>query len=325
MARSNPVIDEILRQGADQPRKFVLAALTTGRVESNFRNLSGGDADSQGWRQERASLYKNPRNLKASVRRFYAEAAKLDRGQSASHLAADVQRPAAQFRGRYAEHLGEAKQILRGGSTGGYETSTTTTKLGGPGSAVDVAAALAAQTPQAPRRTVSAPALPEVLTPQGYTPVSIGAPTADSQPDLKSALDQIAEDKLPSITNTTTTTRSRGGADGGAPVKGSQIKELFWQGQGGVNIKDGKRVAQGFVSGHTDHVHVAAGPKTVDRLGRLAQDMGLRVGENPSFGGVDPVHTGGSYHYRDQAMLATVSEIAEVRRGRSCSGSASAS
>jgi hypothetical protein len=33
-------------------------------------------------------------------------------------------------------------------------------------------------------------------------------------------------------------------------------------------------------------------------LGRLAQRMGLRVGENPAFDPVDPVHTGGSYHYK---------------------------
>jgi hypothetical protein len=73
----------------------------------------GAMDDSQGWRQERASLYKDPRNLKASVRRFYAEAAKHDRGQSVGELAADVQRPAQQFRGRYAQHLGEARQILK--------------------------------------------------------------------------------------------------------------------------------------------------------------------------------------------------------------------
>jgi hypothetical protein len=37
-------------------RKFKRAAVQTGLVESNLRNLNHGDADSQGWRQERASL-----------------------------------------------------------------------------------------------------------------------------------------------------------------------------------------------------------------------------------------------------------------------------
>lgn len=38
---------------------------------------------------------------------------------------------------------------------------------------------------------------------------------------------------------------------------GSQLKELFWNGPGATNIKNGRRVGKGFVSGHTDHVHVA--------------------------------------------------------------------
>jgi hypothetical protein len=297
---ANPVIAEILRQGRNQPRRRVLAALVTGRVESNFKNLSGGDADSAGWRQERASLYRNPTNLKASVRRFYQEAAKLDRGQKVGELAADVQRPAAQFRGRYAQHVGEARKLLgSGGGGGGGSTSTTTTRLGGPGSAVDVAAALAQQAPT-PQRTITAPALPDVLTPQGYTPVVTQAP-AEPQADLRSALAQIAQDKLPSVTTSTTTSRG-GGGGGGVPKSGSQIKELFWQGKGGIDIKNGKRVPQGFVSGHTDHVHVAAGPKTTVRLGKVAQSMGLHVGENPHFGGVHPVHVQGSNHYKGEAI-----------------------
>ena len=38
---------------------------------------------------------------------------------------------------------------------------------------------------------------------------------------------------------------------------GSKLAELFWQGSGGINIDNGQKVAQGYVSGHTDHVHVA--------------------------------------------------------------------
>jgi hypothetical protein len=75
----NPIIQEILRQGQRLPakvrRRYILAALETGRIESNFTNPAGGDADSEGWRQERASLYRDPRNIKDSVARFYQEAA----------------------------------------------------------------------------------------------------------------------------------------------------------------------------------------------------------------------------------------------------------
>jgi hypothetical protein len=115
---ANPVVREILRQGRSQKRKHVLSALATGKVESGFRNLNYGDADSKGWRQERASIYRNPTNLRASVHRFYHEANQLDRGQSAGELAADVQRPAAQYRGRYAQVLPQVKGLLRGGGGG---------------------------------------------------------------------------------------------------------------------------------------------------------------------------------------------------------------
>jgi hypothetical protein len=104
------------RRGAGP--KAIKAALETGAVETNFRNLPGGDADSAGWRQERASLYKNPTNLDASIGRFFDEAMAL-RGKygRAGDLAAAVQRPAAQYRGRYQQHSGEADALLgRGGN-----------------------------------------------------------------------------------------------------------------------------------------------------------------------------------------------------------------
>jgi hypothetical protein len=92
------------------------AAIETGLVESNLRNLPGGDADSAGWRQERASLYRNPTNLDASIRRFYRETRAVG-GQygRAGDLAAAVQRPAAQFRGRYQGVSGQAQALLGGG------------------------------------------------------------------------------------------------------------------------------------------------------------------------------------------------------------------
>lgn len=110
---------------------------------------------------------------------------------------------------------------------------------------------------------------------------------------------------VPAQTVTSPSPTSPPAAGSGAGLTGhggSKLLELFWQGPGGINVKNGKKVPQGFVSGHTDHVHVAAGPKTVVALGELAQKMGLRVGENPHFGGVTPVHVANSYHYRDEAI-----------------------
>lgn len=113
---------------------------------------------------------------------------------------------------------------------------------------------------------------------------------------------------------TTTTMPSAGSTSDSAakprrsPRNGSQglspLLELFWQGEGGINAKNGKKVPQGFVSGHTDHVHVAAGPKTIVRLGKRAKDFGLHVGENAAFDGSNPTsgHAPNSYHYKGEAI-----------------------
>jgi hypothetical protein len=81
------------------------------------------------------------------------------------------------------------------------------------------------------------------------------------------------------------------------------IRELFYNGPGGVNIKDGKRVGKGFVDGHTDHVHVATQSRRgAIRLGELAERLGLTVREQSHFDPVDPVHAEGSYHDSDRAI-----------------------
>lgn len=105
------------RRGAS-PMK-IKAAVAIGLVESNLRNRSGGDRDSAGWRQERASLYKDPMNLNASIDRVYKEMEAVGgKHSNAGELAAAVQRPAAQYRGRYAQRGNEAEQLIRlvGGS-----------------------------------------------------------------------------------------------------------------------------------------------------------------------------------------------------------------
>lgn len=117
----NPIVAEILRQGRGKPRRRVAAALEIGRVESNFTNPAGGDADSQNYRQERASVYApqwaktgGPLNTPAITKRLFSELAQYDRGQKSYELAADVQRPAAQFRGRYKNAQAEALNLTRG-------------------------------------------------------------------------------------------------------------------------------------------------------------------------------------------------------------------
>jgi hypothetical protein len=104
------------------------------------------------------------------------------------------------------------------------------------------------------------------------------------------------------LTSSISRTPAAPGATPQMPAGHSGLLELFWQGHNGINVKNGQVEPQGFVSGHTDHVHVAAGPNTIISLGKLAQQMGLHVGENPHFGGVHPVHVNGSYHYKGEAI-----------------------
>lgn len=99
-----------------------------------------------------------------------------------------------------------------------------------------------------------------------------------------------------------------GGGGGGASKPGRKfnILEEFWQGPGGVDVKNNQVVPQGFVSGHQDHVHVATGKKAgAIALGKLAKRMGLHVGENSYFDGGQKTtsgHAPNSYHYADQAI-----------------------
>lgn len=91
-----------------------------------------------------------------------------------------------------------------------------------------------------------------------------------------------------------------GGAAGipGLKGKGSGIKELFYDPQGGWKGQQ----SIGAIGNHSDHVHVAAGKKTVIGLGKLAEEYGLTVRENPHWDKVDPVHVAGSNHYSNQAI-----------------------
>lgn len=54
--------------------------------------------------------------------------------------------------------------------------------------------------------------------------------------------------------------------------------------------------------GSNQHLHIAAPQGTIVAIGRALQAAGYSVGENPAFGGVHGVHTGGSYHYKGLAI-----------------------
>jgi hypothetical protein len=99
----------------------------------------------------------------------------------------------------------------------------------------------------------------------------------------------------------------------GSSEGGGQINELFWNGPGAKNIKNGKRQKKGFVSGHTDHVHLAADRATMKRAAALAKSMGLNVG---GYGkGVTSGHVANSNHYKPYgAMDVSGERMAEFAR-----------
>lgn len=106
----------------------VMAAL----VESGLKNLNYGDADSLGFFQMRTSIWnkgiykgyaKNPdlqlkwfTDTATSVRSYYVKNGKGDPAASSGSYGvwiADIERPAAQYRGRYQLRLAEARELIR--------------------------------------------------------------------------------------------------------------------------------------------------------------------------------------------------------------------
>lgn len=320
---ANPIARRIVRIGRRRgvPRKYILAALATGRVESNFRNLPGGDADSQGWRQERASLYRNPRNVNASINRFFNEAKQHDRGQSAGELAADVQRPAAQYRGRYKQvlHTGEPQRILRsgGGAVGTYA------RAGGGGRYVSgfrpASVSLRNQTvfdeagfETAQRRAQVAAFLQKagrgnsVLFRSGLLSTEAPDPTEYTSERLVSHLKQAGPLRFKNFEQA----QQQGGRYAKGTVRvpqggGEGLMELFYDPIGGWDKPrgaKGKPHSIGAIGDHEDHVHVGGDPRVMLQLGRVARQMGLTLRENPLWDPVDPVHTKGSLHYSSKKI-----------------------
>lgn len=211
------VLDVLLAEGQriTNPhvrRVFNRAAVETGLVESGLTNPSGGDADSAGWRQERASLYKNPTDLAASARRFRQEfLAAYSAGKPSWQIAAEVQRPRADLRGRYREVAGQAAQILAGANvgrnvpTGSVSPVRTSSGPAGPSalgltadtsSGVDVSSLLTMLGQQQHRQAPASGGLPapaftaQAAMPGGYQALASGGGPAPKQ-DLGALLSLV--------------------------------------------------------------------------------------------------------------------------------------
>lgn len=287
---------EIVRRGrrAGASPMEVESAIETGLVESGLRNLPGGDADSQGWRQERASLYRDPRNLGASIDRYFREtkAAKAKgKYKNSGELAAAVQRPRADLRGKYEQRDADAGAILR--ALGG-KLDATPAKRGSRDVTFDRdEKSFDAEGYDAARRKAAVAAFLEkrgkghgLLFKTGA--LSSAAPDPAAFTSTRTVRDSV---KVKGAKSAQPAKRASPAKAGKRPA--GNLLELFYDPQGGV--KRGKEI--GAIGGHSDHVHAATGPKQLAALKKLATDMGLTI--TSTTGGK---HAPNSYHYQGKAI-----------------------
>jgi len=310
--------------------KVAKSLFEAGIVESGLRNLDYGDRDSLGALQQRPSQgWANATDPYKAALDYLKQAIPLaGKYGSAGQLAQAVQRSA--FPGRYSQVSGQAvKYLSGGGASPSAATAAAQTTSDAPDSSSTyvpgtITQQLAAQlAPKAKPQSGPLPTLgfaAKAPMPAGYQGVQTsGAPQQQrfDAPQALSALQAVAAvqgDKAASTHSANETKASESShADRHDGTHGSKVLELIHNdGSGpGYGIKNGQVVNGSQVfsdvwAGHQNHVHVAAGPKTVVLLGKLAQRMGLRVSENPHFGGVDPAaHVPDSYHDRGEAIDAS--------------------
>jgi cell wall-associated NlpC family hydrolase len=114
--RENAAICLATAAGMGASQTVLLAVLETIMVESSMLNLTGGDRDSVGLYQQRPSQgWKGLRNREEATREFVSRAIAVERvhpSWTPGQIAAEVQRPAAQYRGRYEQQRRVADQWL---------------------------------------------------------------------------------------------------------------------------------------------------------------------------------------------------------------------
>lgn len=152
----NAVLSEALSEARNMkasPReeKALVEALI---VESNIRNLPGGDRDSRGPLQQRTSQgWKHPRNVRLAVRDFITAARKNNSGGGSSgKLAQSVQRSG--FPTRYDEHSAEADYLLR--NNGSSISTPSRNSTSGSNTRIERSATMSRVDPEAVKRVALA-------------------------------------------------------------------------------------------------------------------------------------------------------------------------
>ncbi len=139
MAADPQVVQTIIDIGRQRGLgdREIIAALSTGLVESGLQNVSHGDRDSLGVFQQRPSQgWGTPaqvQDVAYATNKFYDAVSQFDKpGISGAELAARIQRPAAQFRGRYADRWDEARRLYQEYSGGTPSGGDGASQMGGP-------------------------------------------------------------------------------------------------------------------------------------------------------------------------------------------------
>lgn len=95
--------------------QYIVGALSAAIVESGLRNVNYGDRDSVGLFQQRTSqgwgTVEQILDPRYSSRKFYEAMLRAD-GDTLGERVANTQRPAKQYRGRYAEQMNKAAGVL---------------------------------------------------------------------------------------------------------------------------------------------------------------------------------------------------------------------
>lgn len=287
------VITTVLREGdrMGASHKEKLAAIETALVESNARNLGYGDRDSEGWRQERTSIYgtgpQGPRNVRASARRFFEESISdtggtRGAGMSAGQLAQTIQ--ASAHPERYDQRKAEAVAIL-----GAYERGRKPdpvaaerlrqAKAQARSLGIPTKARPSASQPQQPRKTPTIVEVGNIAQNRfglrvGEHPAFGGVEpvhTDGSHHYEAEAIDVNGPPEKLAAFNEFVATRF-----------GDQVAEMFYD--PGINLKNGQPTSA--IGGH-QHVHVA-----IDEPGTEAH--GLVVGSYPGLPQGQPVGYYGS-------------------------------
>lgn len=158
--------------------EYIVGALSAAIVESGLRNINYGDRDSVGLFQQRTSqgwgTIEQILDPRYSARKFY-EAMLRASGDTLGERVANTQRPAKEYRGRYAEQMNKAAGIL----DLMVSFKPTPAQADRPGSSRPVGGRAASSGPANPRQAD----LGSRLTPGGVSSVGAGASPIPKEPD----------------------------------------------------------------------------------------------------------------------------------------------